>query len=223
MHRGPFSNAARPLTPAMREEIATLARRFGAPIVRELPLDDIAFDPVGNASRFAEVCMVVRRPSGRVLLSIKTFYPRAAYRLPTGGIDRDEPILDALLRETHEETGLEVDARRFLAALTYRDGPRGAPVFHTFAFLLDERGGTLGSLDDHEQIESYREVAVAELPKVAARLERIPPDGGLPRGASDVPRIANWDAWGRFRSHVHRVVHQALTSEEQLRSERGAG
>ena len=102
----------------MLAEVAELSRRLGKPVTREVALDDIAFDPVGNPSRFAEVCMVVRRPTGDVLLSIKTFYPRGAFRLPTGGIDRDEPILDAVLRETHEETGLTVEVRRFLSALT---------------------------------------------------------------------------------------------------------
>ena len=189
----------------MRAEITELSGRFGTPISREIPLDDIAFDPVGNPSRFAEVCMVVRRPSGDVLLSIKTFYPRGAYRLPTGGIDRDEPILDAVVRETHEETGLTVEVRRFLAALTYRDGPSGPPVFHTFAFLLDDPSGApVTALDEHEQIESYREVPVDELTGVAERLDRIP--------ATGAPGIANWDAWGRFRAHAHRVVHEALTT-----------
>jgi 8-oxo-dGTP pyrophosphatase MutT (NUDIX family) len=187
----------------MRREIEALAGRFGTPITRDVPLDDIAFDPVGNPSRFAEVCMVVRRPAGTVLLSIKTFYPRGAYRLPTGGIDRDEPILDAVLRETLEETGLTVDVTRFLAALTYRDGPSGPPVFHTFAFLLDDpTGAPVTPLDEHEEIESYIEVMVDELPRVADRLDRIPPDG-----AGGIP---NWDAWGRFRAHVHRVVHETL-------------
>jgi 8-oxo-dGTP pyrophosphatase MutT (NUDIX family) len=188
----------------MLAEVADLSERFGEPVARDVALDDIAFDPVGNPSRFAEVCMVVRRPTGHVLLSIKTFYPRGAYRLPTGGIDRDEPILDAALRETREETGLMVEVRRFLAALTYRDGPNGAPVFHTFAFLLDDPSGApVTPLDEHEQIESYREVPVSELPRVAEQLERIPPDGA--------PGIPNWDAWGRFRAHAHRAVHEALT------------
>ncbi|MDP9245924.1 MAG: NUDIX hydrolase [Chloroflexota bacterium] len=204
MHTGPFTRVARPLTETMRAEVAALAGRLGAPITRDVVLDDIAFDPVGNPSRFAEVCMVVRRPSGDVLLSIKTFYPRDAYRLPTGGIDKDEPILDAVLRETLEETGLALEVRRFLAALTYRDGPAGPPVFHTFAFLLDDRSGApVTPLDLHEQIESYREVPVSALPRVAARLEAIPPDGA--------PGIPNWDAWGRFRAHAHRAVHEALT------------
>ncbi len=188
----------------MRDEIATLAQRFGEPLARDVALDDIAFDPVGNPSRFAEVCMVVRRPSGNVLLSIKTFYPRGAYRLPTGGIDRDELIHEALLRETSEETGLELEARRFLAALTYLDGPAGPPVFHTFAFLLDDpTGAPVTPLDEHEQIESYVEVPVPQLALVADRLEQVPPDGA--------PGIANWDAWGRFRAHVHRAVHEALS------------
>jgi 8-oxo-dGTP pyrophosphatase MutT (NUDIX family) len=205
VHAGPFSRRPRPLTIAMRREVEALAGRFGAPITREVPLDDIAFDPVGNPSRFAEVCMVVRRPTGDVLQSIKTFYPRGAYRLPTGGIDRDEPILDAVVRETLEETGLTVKVKRLLAALTYRDGAGGPPVFHTFAFLLDDPSGApVTPLDRDEQIESYIEVPVAELPRVAERLERITPDG-----AAGIP---NWDAWGRFRAHAHRAVHEALAS-----------
>ena len=204
MHAGPFSRLPRPLTPAMRAELSALADRFGQPISREIPLDDVAFDPVGNPSRFAEVCMVVRRPDGNLLLSIKTFYPRGAYRLPTGGIDRDEPIFEALLRETHEETGLAPEPRRFLAALTYRDGPSGPAVFHTFAFLLEDlTGAAVRSLDEHEQIESYIEEPLTELPRIADRLDRIPADGA--------PGIPNWDAWGRFRAHAHRAVHEALT------------
>ena len=205
MHKGPFARVARPLTAAMADEIAALSRQFGAPVGRDVALDDIAFDPVGNPSRFAEVCMVVRRPTGKLLLSIKTFYPRGAYRLPTGGIDRDEPILDAVVRETLEETGLRLAPLRFLAMLTYRDGPAGPPVFHTFAFLLDDpAGAAVTPLDLDERIESYLEVPIDELPRVAQRLARIAADGA--------PGIANWDAWGRFRAPVHDAVFEALTS-----------
>src|SRR3989441_6139217 len=110
------------------------------------------FDPVQNPDRFAEVCMVVRRRSGKVPLCIKTFYPRGAYRLPTGGIHRGERILDALLRETDEETALEIEVRRFLVWITYRDVslPHPPPLFHTFAFLLDEVGGTFRTRDEEE-------------------------------------------------------------------------
>ena len=71
--------------------------------------------------------MVIRRPNGRILLSIKTFYPRGAYRLPTGGIHPGEGVHDALVREAHEETGLDLTVERFLARIAYfAGGPRGA-------------------------------------------------------------------------------------------------
>ena len=110
--------------------------------------------------------MVVRRPTGRILLSIKTFYPRGAYRLPTGGIHHGEGVYDALVRETHEETGLSTAVRSFLARISYAPlSSSGAPpVFHTFAFLLDEVGGTLGTLDTSERIEEWREIETDELP-----------------------------------------------------------
>jgi len=201
MHQGPFVRAPRPLPEAMRTEMAILGDRFGAPIQRAAPLDQIAFDPVGNPARFGEVCMVVRRPSGTLLLSTKTFYPPGAHRLPTGGIDAGEAILDAVLRETDEETGLTVELQRFLAAITYLDGPGGPPIFHTFAFLLAERGGTLGPLDLHEQISEYIEIRSPELPAVADRLATL---------RDDAAPGATWSAWGRFRSVVHRVVAEAL-------------
>ncbi len=206
MYQGPFAVGPKPLTSAMRDEIARLSHDLGAPIVGEVPLADVSFDPVGAPDRIAEVCMAIRRPNGKLLLSIKAFYPRGAYRLPTGGIHGDESILEALLREAHEETGLDVEPRRFLAALTYLgpgdEGTEPPPVFHTLAFLLDERGGTLGSLDPAERIEDWIEVEPAKLGDVAATLDAIPDRA--------TPEIANWGSWGRFRAVVHRVVHDAL-------------
>lgn len=150
--------------------------------------------------------MVIRRPNGMLLLAIKTFYPRGAYRLPTGGIGVGEPILGALTRETAEETGLETTIRRFLAAIAYRSdaAKTGEPVFRTFAFLLDETGGTLGARDESERIEEFIEVDPGELTAVADRLERVT---SLP--STEIG--GDWADWGRFRAVVHRVVHDALS------------
>jgi len=195
------------LLPETRREIDALARRFGQPLVIDSPIPDYFDDPIRKPDRYGEVCMVVRRPNGAVLLSIKTFYPRGAYRLPTGGIHRGEAILDALRRETHEETGLQTEVRRFLAQIVYHsvDAPTGTPLFHTFAFLLDEASGTLGALDVSEQIEDWREVAVSDLPRVADFLDDLSTQGTQDIGG-------DWRAWGKFRAVVHRAVHQALAS-----------
>ncbi len=190
------------------QEVAELAARYGEPRRVDATINDGFFDPIHNPDRVGEVCMIVRRPNRKVLLSIKTFYPRGAYRLPTGGIHHGEGIFDALVRETLEETGLETTIRRFLAVIAYRprSSPDGPPIFHTFAFLLDEVGGMLEARDREERIEEYREVDPAELPAVADGLERVTSMHSVDIGG-------DWADWGRFRAVAHRVVHEALAKE----------
>lgn len=190
---------------AVTNEVAALARRYGSPRFVDALIDDHFDDPVRKPDRFGEVCMVIRRPNGKLLLAIKTFYPRGAYRLPTGGIHHGEGIHDALVREAHEETGLTLEVERFLAHVRYRSRgrPGDGPLFHTFAFLLAERGGTLGAIDTSEQIEDWREIGTTELPAVADTLDDLRTNGTLDIGGS-------WQAWGRFRAVVHRAVHAAL-------------
>ena len=195
------------LGPAIERELADLARRFGRPLTVDALIDDSFKDPIWKRDRFGEVCMAIRRPSGGLLLSIKTFYPRGAFRLPTGGIHHGEAVYDALVREAHEETGLVTKADRFLARIAYRplSHPGNAPVFHSFAFLLEEVRGTLGALDESERIEAWKEIEVDDLPAVAEYLDDL-----STQGTEDIG--GDWRAWGKFRAVVHRVVHQALTS-----------
>ena len=192
------------LSEATERELADLARRYREPLRVNASIADDFDDPIRRRDRYGEVCMVVRRPNGKLLLSIKTFYPRGAYRLPTGGIHEGELVYEALLRETHEETGLDITVERFLARISYRaKAPGSPPLFHTFAFLLRETGGTLGALDLSEQLEDWHEVEVAELPRVADTLDDL--------GTTSAHDIGgDWRAWGKFRAVVHRAVHEAL-------------
>ncbi len=192
-------------------EIAKLTERFGTPIIRNVAVGTRGFWQRQTQSRTSEVCMVVRRPNGRLLIAAKTFYPPGAYRLMTGGVESGERVLDALLRETYEETGLEVVVRRLLAIVAYRPedavpGDDGAPRYVTFAFLLDETGGTLGATDPNERLAAYREIEPAELPAIADHLDQLP-------DAYDEILADNWQVWGRFRAVIHRVVWDALNTD----------
>jgi ADP-ribose pyrophosphatase YjhB (NUDIX family) len=217
------------LTSEIESQIAALAARYGQPRRVVAALHGAPFDPLILHDRIGEVCMVIRRRGGRLITAIKTFYPPGAYRLLTGGVGHGEPIEAALLREVDEETGLEVAVRRFLAVIEYELEPENREprtknreyqshgrrtadseqaiqhsyTFVTFAFLLDEVGGTLDPRDPGEQIESFREVEIATLPELAAMLESV--------GDGFDPRIGgSWTDWGRFRAVVHRVVHDVL-------------
>lgn len=205
-----------PLSREREMEIATLAQRYGKPrrVVAVLPTNN--FSPLNKAGRIGEVAMVVRRPDGHLITARKTFYPPDGYRLLTGGIKPDEQIEAALLRETHEETGLTVRVQRFLAIITYQVPPSAPPdqqarEFFTFAFLLDELGGNLASLDEEECIADFRMIRPDELPAMATTLEYIG-DG------SHEEMDDRWREWGIFRAVLHRVVFDVLQSYSDERN-----
>jgi ADP-ribose pyrophosphatase YjhB (NUDIX family) len=189
----------------VQNELEQLAQRYGQPLVRTVDLEaSNLFDPLNKTDRYGEVCMVIRRKNGLLLTMVKTIYPKGAYRLPTGGINYGEPIRDALLRETYEETGLQVNIQRFLAAVAYCvPAINLEPIFYTFAFLLDEVSGTLGAIDETERVEAFREIEPGELPRVAQTLESVKNEY-----SDEIDGI--WRDWGHFRAVIHRAVWEAL-------------
>ena len=193
------------LPDAHRREIPILAERYGTPRVEVVDLGTNRFaHPGDRRGRPGEVCMVIRRPSDRLLVFRKTFYPPGIHRLPTGGIHADEGIAQALERELYEETGLGIAAVRFLSLVAYRTTAGGAdPVTVTYAFLLDDVAGTPVPVDPNEQVEEFRDVEVGDLLSIADQL-----DGLAPRPAPGLE--SNWHDWGRFRAVIHRVVWEEL-------------
>lgn len=190
-----------------QDELTELSQRYGQPLVEVVDLGTSNhFDPLNKTDRYGEVCMVVRRKNGRLLTMKKTFYPPNAYRLLTGGIKHGEKIFDALLRETQEETSLEVSVERFLAAAAYKTTNTGEePTFYTFAFLLNELSGTLQVLDEDENVEGFREILPEDLLERAEFLDHI--DHHHSNAIN-----GEWGDWGHFRSVMHRLVWQALSS-----------
>lgn len=198
------------LPAVFQHEACTLAERYGAPIERHAVVCSDTYWASQTNDRDAEVCMVIRRPSGRILTFTKSFYPAGLYRLFTGGVEPGEAILDALLRETREETGLAVTIRRFLAVVTFT--PEDVPLdsafparYAAFAFLLDAPSGLPAVADPDEPIIGYREISADDLPAIAQQLESLPDDYSPDLDCS-------WRDWGRLRAAVHRAVAEALVS-----------
>lgn len=182
-------------------EIVELSQQYGEPLYGSLDLGDSSYLRSVVAGRVAVVCMVVRRPSGRIIVFRKPFYPAGVFRLMTGGVEPGERLLDAMLREVYEETGLAVEVARFLGASAFTTD--GRPQFASFAFLLDERGGTLGALDPEERVEAFREVDVPELLQIADSLDRLPDE-------HNAELDGNLAHWGRLRALNHRLAYQIL-------------
>jgi NAD+ diphosphatase len=191
--------------PAIESQIADLASRYGTPLRYIAPLTGWPFDPIDRMDRYGEVCMVIRRPHGKLLTSIKTFYPPGCYRLPTGGVSHGERIEQALLREVAEETSLTVEIQRFLAVIEYQPTQPSLTglSFTTFAFLLQETGGILAVNDPNERTADFREILPSELDDMATHLAGI-------EDRIDQEIGGSWQDWGRFRAVVHRVVGETL-------------
>ncbi len=182
-------------------EMEQLRVQYGEPVVKHVIIGAL-FQPRRDL-RIAEVCMVVRRPSGNIVLMCKTFYPEGIFRLFTGGIMQDEPILMAFHRELYEETGISDVTPRFLTAIAYHSiSLDEEPDFMTFAFLVDNEERAIIPTDPHEHIEELREVPQSELLAVAEQL------GSLPHIFKD--NISYLDEWGKWRSFAHAIIATSL-------------
>lgn len=199
-------------------EMAQLALRWGAPLLRQVALRvDEPFltgehQQLVADERRAEICYVMHRgdPQTGLLLHIKTFYPAGAYRLPTGGIEVGEGVVDTLGREIYEETGLvlgdgpdQVKLQRLLGVLSYDILHRrlGPVEFATYFFLVQmPPDAQLQPVDPHEHIAGWQWRAPSELGEVADVLDAVH------------TRSHTWGDWGRFRAPGHRFVAELLSA-----------
>ncbi|MCS7068896.1 MAG: NUDIX hydrolase [Meiothermus sp.] len=189
----------------MHQELQELAVRFGKPLEITRSLGPNSYLAVAR-TRIAEVCLVYQQPTGLYLTMTKPFYPAGVYRLPTGGILPGESVLEALERESWEETGQTAQVLRYLAHITYLHNE--GRLFHSYVFLLAS-GGHPKPQDHLEQISDFQEVAATGLLAIAEKLEGLPPDFS--------PELkATWADWGQFRAVVHRVAAQTLAEPKAL-------
>jgi ADP-ribose pyrophosphatase YjhB (NUDIX family) len=90
---------------------------------------------------------VVVVEEGKVLMVRRKFEPRAGeWTLPAGFVEYDEHVEECAVRETREETGLEVEITRLFGAYMAMDDPRVQVVL--LLYLVRRVGGSLQPGDD---------------------------------------------------------------------------
>ncbi len=77
----------------------------------------------------ATVAAIVEDDKGRFLLVEEHSAGRIVFNQPAGHIEEDEPVLQALKRETLEETGWEIQPQHFLGVYTYKAPANGVTYF----------------------------------------------------------------------------------------------
>jgi 8-oxo-dGTP diphosphatase len=187
-----------------KNEFIDISRRFG----RNAWIKDLVFENVNTSyfnkiktsvkrDRRGEVVFCVIRPNGKIITVSCSEYPKGIFRIPTGGIHKNEDIVQALYREVLEELGLKVEITEFAGVLRirFKNGKETVP-FYSYVFILLEKSGRLlkDAIDD--EISEVMEVDVEGLAQTAKKLESI---------------TGKWSDWGRFRGSTTKAVYEHLS------------
>jgi len=141
--------------------------------------------------------LAIENSKGKFLLHTKAFYPKRIYRLPTGGIRFNEKVMDALARETYEETSLRIIKSTLLSVIkTWFNHEDNKIPFVSYVFHLFCKDGNPTPVDVEEDIAGYRWVDLSELSKSAGDL---------------LSCKGKWKDWGRFRAIAHDLVVKRLS------------
>ncbi|MCG2579380.1 MAG: NUDIX hydrolase [Marinobacter sp.] len=95
----------------------------------------------------ATVAVVVENDQGRFLLVEEVSSGLVVFNQPAGHIEEDEAILDAVRRETLEETGWQVEPVHFLGLYTYK-APANGVTYYRFCYSARAVKKITDQLDD---------------------------------------------------------------------------
>jgi NAD+ diphosphatase len=182
------------------DEVAKLVASYGSPMrcTFNIQADEYirAYRWRKDLDRRAEVVFAIQDPLCRIWLHAKRHYPKHIFRLPSGGINWDEPVIDALHREIEEETDLDVAIESFTGLIEYRFvADDRVAHFASYVFLV-RAGGQEPRPHPSENITEFRAVLPSQIAQAAAELRNL---------------IGDRHGWGQWRALAHDLVYEHLS------------
>ncbi|MGE4283184.1 MAG: NUDIX domain-containing protein [Clostridia bacterium] len=150
-----------------RKELEALREQYygNAAIEKEVVIEVISekfFKEIKHNAendRRGEVAFAVQRKNKKVIVIRTDFYPEGIYRIPTGGINYGENVIDAVKREVQEELGLITEIEKFMGVIKYHFIYKNERIdFYSYIFWLVEIGGSILSDALEDEINEYMEV-----------------------------------------------------------------
>ncbi len=182
-------------------EVASLVAFHGPPVrcTFNIQADEYirAYRWRKDLDRRAEVVFAIQDPLCRVWLHAKRHYPKHIFRLPSGGINWDEPVMNALHREIAEETDLEITIESFIGLIEYQFLADEEEVAHFASYIfLVSAGDEQPRPHPSENISEFRAVLPSQIAQAAAELRNL---------------IGDRHGWGQWRALAHDLVYEHLS------------
>lgn len=153
------------ITPDIIERIAS---EYGQPVEESfsIPTTEKEYDRIKSSQkngREHDVTLYIKKDDKFIVIA-KHFYPPKMFRSMSGGINPGEDFESGAKREAMEETGCEIELKRFLLKTNVsffieNDPDNREIIWHSFVFLADYVSGDFNFTDKHE----IREVKLATL------------------------------------------------------------
>jgi len=153
-----------------QDDVAEMEARLGKPAVRDMTyeIDPSEFDMVESSmykGRAHDVTMFIRKkddPSSIVVIR-KPFFPPRVFRAPSGAANNGESLESGAVRESKEETGLDVELTCYVARINVKFTADGRVIEWTSHIL--EAGQVSGEIDpvDTHEIAEARWATLSEL------------------------------------------------------------
>ncbi len=166
------------------EAYTQLCEKYGTPKKFQFEADFLDFecDLVRRSSakgRHHDITCFIPRDGGWVTIQKHAYSKTGIYRAPSGGAKIGESLQLAAEREMKEETGLDIEIRRFVLDMSLDvKCPEGVIPWRSLVFLAHEIGGEMKPIDTYEIFEA----------KVSSREEMLGP----------IKQLMELSGWGGF-------------------------
>jgi len=144
------------------DDMIALEEALGPPVVCSMDYEiaPSEFDMVRSSMRDGrahDVTMFIRRSDvgGEYALIRKPFFPAGAFRAPSGAAKPGESLEGGAVRESREETGLDVRLTRYLVRINVRFTSEGRAIdWVSHVFEAEAAAGELDPIDTVEIAEA---------------------------------------------------------------------
>ena len=148
-----------------------------------------------NVDRLGEVVFAVRE-NNKIWLTRQFEYPDGVYRIPSGGIGLEEPILNALKREVQEELGINIIDYKLIGFIEYKISYKEKLLdFYSFVFLIEK----FSKDSEIETDGEISEILPVEINNMKKYIDVLLNQKGF------------WKDWGKLRYQSSHIIFEYLT------------